>query len=295
MSSPSAICSLEGRVAVVTGAAQGIGAATALLFARHGADLVICDKLAEPLSAVVAAIEALGRRVVWKHMDVRDQELVDGWVVDAATQFDRIDVVVNNAGGGFYAPFMDVTARGQAALMAENFGQVTSVIRGFVPHMTAGGSIVNITSIEGHRAGPGFGIYSAMKAAVENLSRTLALELADRRIRVNCIAPDMIPTPGDALLANASGAMAGDGPASVADSPMTMADAPMTMADAIAASALYAQPWPDGGSPEDCAAAALFLASDMSRFVTGSTIHVDGGTMAASGWKRSADGTGWRL
>lgn len=275
------ICSLHGRVAVITGAAQGIGAATALMLARHGADLVICDKLAEPLAGVVAELEATGRRVVWAHIDVRDQASVDSWAADAAAAFDRIDVVVNNAGGGFFAPFMEVSAKGQAALMAENFGQVTSVIRAFVPKMTAGGSIVNVTSIEAHRAGPGFGIYSAMKAAVENLSRTLALELADQRIRVNCIAPDMIPTPGDAILANASGAMSDEGPTS--------------MADAIAASALYAQPWPDGGTPEDCASVALFLASDMSRFVTGSTIHVDGGTMAASGWKRAADNAGWRL
>ncbi len=277
----SSICSLHGRVAVITGAAQGIGAATAMMLAGHGADMVICDKLEGPLAGVVAELKDMGRRVVWAHIDVRDQASVEAWASDAAAAFDRIDVVINNAGGGFFAPFMDVSGKGQAALIAENFGQVTSVIRAFVPQVTAGGSIVNVTSIEAHRAGPGFGIYSAMKAAVENLSRTLALELADQRIRVNCIAPDMIPTPGDAILANASGAMSDDGPTS--------------MADAIAASAVYAQPWPDGGTPEDCASVALFLASDMSRFVTGSTIHVDGGTMAASGWKRAPDKAGWRL
>ena len=103
---------------------------------------------------------------------------------------------MNNAGGGFHAAFLDVSPKGQTALVNENFTQVTSFIRGTVPLMTDGGSIVNITSIEGHRAGPGFGVYSAMKAAVENLSKTLALELSDRRIRVNCVAPDMIPTPG---------------------------------------------------------------------------------------------------
>ena len=158
--------------------------------------------------------------------------------------------------------------------MNENFTQVTSFIRGTVPLMTGGGSIVNITSIEGHRAGPGFGIYSAMKAAIENLSKTLALELSDRRIRVNCVAPDMIPTPGDAGLSQASGALGGD----------------------TAETAKHAQPWPIGGTAWDAAASVLFLASDLSRFVTGTTIHLDGGTFAASGWKRSGvDGSTWVL
>jgi NAD(P)-dependent dehydrogenase (short-subunit alcohol dehydrogenase family) len=260
---------LTGKVALVTGAAQGIGEATALLLGRCGADLVLCDKL-PGLAETVAEAEALGRRVISSQMDVRDDDAVEALVATAVAEFGHIDVLVNNAGGGFWAPFMDVTAKGQAALVAENFGHVTSFIRAVVPHMHAGGSIVNVTSIEGHRAGPGFGIYSAMKAAVENLSRTLALELADRRIRVNCIAPDMIPTPGDAGLASASGAMA-------------------------EAEATYDQPWPDRGTPDDCAAAALYLATDLSRFVTGTTIHVDGGTSAAAGWRRSANGDGWRL
>jgi NAD(P)-dependent dehydrogenase (short-subunit alcohol dehydrogenase family) len=254
----------------VTGAAQGIGEATALAFARVGADLVVCDKLAHELASTVSEAEAMGRRVVTSNMDVRDDAAVDALVADAVATFGRVDVLVNNAGGGFWAPFLDLTTKGQAALVAENLGHVTSFIRACVPHMHGGGSIVNVTSIEGHRAGPGFGIYSAMKAAVENLSKTLALELADRRIRVNCIAPDMIPTPGDAGLASASGAMAEAG-------------------------ATYDQPWPDPGTPEDCAAAALFLATDLSRFVTGTTLHVDGGTSAAAGWRRSEDGLGWRL
>jgi len=262
--------SLEGRVALVTGAAQGIGRATALTLARFGADLVVCDKLAGHLEVTSGDIRGLGRTVVSSVMDVRDEDAVEALVGEAVARFGHVDVLVNNAGGGFWAPFMDVSAKGQGALVAENFGQVTNFIRECVPHMHRGGSIVNVTSIEAHRAGPGFGIYSAMKAAVENLTRTLALELADRRIRVNCIAPDMIPTPGDAGLVEASEAMSEGGP-------------------------VYQQPWPDGGTPDDCAAAALYLATDLSRFVTGTTIHVDGGTWAASGWRRSADGTGWRL
>jgi 3-oxoacyl-[acyl-carrier protein] reductase len=111
-----------------------------------------------------------------------------------------------------------------------------------------------------------------MKAGVASLAKTLALELADRRIRVNCVAPDVIPTPGDAGLVAASGALG------------EMAEEPMLH-----------QPWPDVGSTWDCAAAILFLAGDLSRFVTGTTLHLDGGTFAASGWRRSDDGTAWRL
>jgi NAD(P)-dependent dehydrogenase (short-subunit alcohol dehydrogenase family) len=202
-------------------------------------------------------------------MDVRDDEAVARLLDRTRDEFGHVDVLVNNAGGGFHAQFLDVNAKGQTALMNENFTQVTSFIRGCVPLMEGGGSIVNVTTIEAFRAGPGFGIYSAMKAAVENLSKTLALELSDRRIRVNCIAPDVIPTPGDAALVGHSGAMSEEHE--------------------------FNQPWPDGGTTWDCAAAVLFLASDLSRFVTGTTIHVDGGTSAASGWRRGPDGSRWLL
>ena len=258
---------LDGAVALVTGGAQGIGAATALTLARFGADIAICDKLDEPMADVVDEIEAMGRTVTRAHLDVRHDEPVADFLAEVAARHGRLDIVVNNAGGGFFAPFLDVSSKGQAALIAENFTQVASMTRACVPLMTNGGSIINITSIEGHRAGPGFAIYSAMKAAVESLTKTLALELADQHIRVNAVAPDMIPTPGDAGLISDSGAMSG---------------------------ATYQQPWPIGGTTWDCAAAVLFLAGRLSSFMTGSTLHVDGGTYAASGWTRRDEG-GWKL
>jgi NAD(P)-dependent dehydrogenase (short-subunit alcohol dehydrogenase family) len=182
---------------------------------------------------------------------VRDGDAVRAWI----DPLDRVDVLVNNAGGGFHAPFLGVNDKGQDALIRENFSSVTHCIRACVPKMPAtGGSIVNITSIEAHRAAPGYAVYSAMKAALVNLTQTLALELGDRHIRVNCIAPDVIPTPG----------IGGDLPVKT--------------------------PLPYAGSVDDVAAAVVYLASDWGRFVTGSTIHVDGGNLAAGGWGRAPGG-----
>jgi NAD(P)-dependent dehydrogenase (short-subunit alcohol dehydrogenase family) len=244
---------LPDRVAVVTGAARGIGAATAGLLARCGAVVAACDR--DPEVGQIGA--ALSRT-----LDVRDTEAVDQFLGDVRDRFGRVDVLVNNAGGTFVAPFVDASPKGEAMLIAENFGQVAHAIRTAVPLMPRGGAIVNVTSIEAHQAAPGFAVYSAMKAAVANLTRTLALELAPSGIRVNAVAPDALPTSGE------SGAR-----------------------DALLASGLpyrpaHLPPLGHFGTPEDGAAAVLFLASDLARFVTGTTVHVDGGTWAAGGWHR---------
>lgn len=254
---------LEDRVALVTGASKGLGRATALGLARFGAHVAICDREVEGLDSCRSEIESLGRRCESGVLDVREEDSVAEFVDRVASTFSRVDILVNNAGGGFWSPFLDVAPKGEAALIRENFGSVTACIRQTVPHMSAGGSIINITSIEAHRAGPGFAIYSAMKAAVANLTATLSMELAERRIRINCIAPDMISTPGDAGLA------------SDAD----------PLLEGVASST-----WPEEGHPDDCASAVVFLAGDASRFITGATIHLDGGNWAAGGWKRRDDG-----
>jgi NAD(P)-dependent dehydrogenase (short-subunit alcohol dehydrogenase family) len=245
---------LTDRVAVVTGAAVGIGAGIARAFARFGAHLALCDRDAENLAETARAVEAAGRRCITDVFDVRDEEPVRAFFGRVAQAFGRVDVLVNNAGGGFFAPFLELTPRGQDALVRENFLSVAHCIRAAVALMPAsGGSIVNLTSIEAHRAAPGYAVYAAMKAAVASLTRSLALELGERRIRVNCIAPDMIPTPGI-------------GPVRVNT------------------------PLPVTGSVDDVAGAAAFLASDLSRFVTGTTLHVDGGGLAAAGWRRVEGG-----
>jgi 3-oxoacyl-[acyl-carrier protein] reductase len=246
---------LTDRVAVVTGAAVGIGEAIALAFANFGANLAICDRDVANLDQTADGVEATGRRVVAGELDVREADQVNGFLDIVREQYGRVDVLVNNAGGGFQAAFLDVNAKGQDSLIRENFVSVTHFIRGVVPLMAdSGGSIVNLTSIEAHRAAPGYAVYAAMKAAVENLTKSLALELGDRMVRVNCIAPDVIPTPGIGV------------------------DLPMNT------------PLARRGHVDDVAAAAVYLASDLGRFVSGTTIHVDGGNLAAGGWRRADDG-----
>jgi NAD(P)-dependent dehydrogenase (short-subunit alcohol dehydrogenase family) len=245
---PDAIL-LTGRVALVTGAAQGIGRAIAQAFAAFGADLAVCDRDRANLDTLVAEIEAGRRRAVPGLLDVRDSAAVSAWVAQVAEYLGPIDILVNNAGGGFQARFVDVSDKGQDALVRENFTSVAAFVRAVVPHMPAGGSIINVTSIEAHRAGPGFAVYSAMKAAVANLTKSLALELGERGIRVNNIAPDVIPTPGT-------------GPIPVKT------------------------PLARQGNVDDVAGAAVYLASPLAAFVTGTTLHVDGGNWAAGGWRR---------
>jgi NAD(P)-dependent dehydrogenase (short-subunit alcohol dehydrogenase family) len=213
----------------------------------------MCDRDADGLAATAEGVEKIGRTAMSAILDVRDGDAVREWVAS----LDPVDVLVNNAGGGFRSSFLDINDKGQDALVRENFTSVTNFVRACAPRMPVDGrgSIINITSIEAHRAAPGFAVYSAMKAAVANLTQSLALEFGARQIRVNCIAPDVIPTPG----------IGGEMPVKT--------------------------PLPVAGHVDDVAGAVIYLASSLSRFVTGTTIHVDGGNVAAGGWGRTADGS----
>ncbi|MFM8304648.1 MAG: SDR family NAD(P)-dependent oxidoreductase [Actinomycetota bacterium] len=257
--------SLEGRVAVVTGGARGIGRAVALGLASFGAEVAVCDRDAAQQEETVAGLVGLGRAPLAEVLDVRHGDAVSAFIARVAETHGRVDILVNNAAGTFHADFLDTSPKGQATMIDENFVSVTHFVRAAVPVMPAGGSIVNVTSIEAHRAAPGFGVYAAMKAAVTSLTKTLALELAPRAIRVNAIAPDAIRTPGDHAIAESA-----------------------TRGDPSA----YGRKVPlDWGEADDCAGAAVYLASNLSKWVTGSVLHVDGGSNAASGWARRPDGT----
>lgn len=256
---------LTDRVAVVTGAARGIGRATALALARFGAHVAVCDRLGDELLATASEIEALGRRAVGGVFDVRDAEAVQAHVEEVQTEMGQVDILVNNAGGTFYANVLDVNDKGQLSIVHENFTSATNFIRAVVPLMPPeGGAIVNVTSVEAFQAAPGFGVYAAMKAALTSLTKTLALELADRNIRVNAVAPDAIPTPGDGPLAEATG-------------------------DAAKYSATVVPPLGYFADADACAAPIVFLAGDLAKFLTGITIHVDGGSFAGGGWRRIGD------
>jgi NAD(P)-dependent dehydrogenase (short-subunit alcohol dehydrogenase family) len=241
---------LSGKVAVVTGAASGIGRATVVALASYGADVIACDRDTDGLAT-------LGEAKLTSTLDVRDVDAVSGFAEQVASAFGGVDILVNNAGGTFVSLFSELSPKGDETLVRENLLSVAWVTRAFVPLLRDGGAIVNVTSIEAHRAAPMYSIYGAAKAAVANLTQTLALELGGRGIRVNAVAPDVIATPG-----------VGDLEGSVRP--------------------------PIGriGRPEEVASVIAFLASGLASYVTGTTLLVDGGNLAAAGWRASPEG-GW--
>ena len=241
---------LSGKVAVVTGAAAGIGRATAVALSSYGAKVAACDRDADGLATLAEA-------ALTSTLDVRDVDAVAAFAETIESEFGGVDVIVNNAGGTFISAFADLSPKGDEALVRENLLSVVWVTRALLPLMRDGGAIVNVTSIEAFRAAPMYSVYSAAKAGVENLTRTLALELGGRGIRVNTVAPDMIATPGVGDLAGAINPPIGR-----------------------------------IGKAEEVASVIAFLASDLASFVTGSTVHVDGGNLAAAGWRPAPDG-GW--
>ncbi|MHB8330501.1 MAG: SDR family NAD(P)-dependent oxidoreductase, partial [Acidimicrobiales bacterium] len=266
---------LAGRVAVVAGGGGGLGRAAVLDLAGAGASVAMCDIDAESLSATAADARERGADVLDRVADVRDPDALAAFFADVDERFGRLDVLVNVVGGTFRAAFSDVSAKGREALVRANFSWVADATALAARVMTAGGrggSIITITSIEAHRAAPGYAVYAAMKAAVTHLARTLAVELGPAGIRVNCIAPDFVPTAGMATVAGSAGSAGALAAAGERDP-----------GDALTI------PLGRKGTAEDVGNCVLFLASDLSSYVTGTTLHPDGGALAASGWMRWPD------
>ncbi|HTR70841.1 MAG TPA: SDR family oxidoreductase [Mycobacteriales bacterium] len=245
---------LTGRVAVVTGGGAGIGRAIAAGLTAFGASVAIWER--DPVSCQESA-EAIGALGILA--DVRETESVDAALARTAAELGPVTILVNNAGGVFSSPLLETSENGWDALYRANLRHVLVCTQRVAREMVAArlpGSVTNITSIEGVRAAPGYAAYAAAKAGVINYTKTAALELAPYGIRVNALAPDITVTEG--LLALA-------GP-----------DAEQRFGDAV--------PMGRAGHVDEIAGAAVFLASDLASYVTGQTLHVDGGTQAASGW-----------
>lgn len=251
---------LAGKVGIIIGGAGGLGRPCALDLARAGVHLFIVDRDEKRMTECLEELGDLGITVGGRVCDARDDGSLRGVFAEVEETFGRLDLLVNVVGGTFHQLFKDSNPRGWDALIRTNFLWLLHATKLAIPLMErgrGGGSIINVTSIEAHRAAPECAIYAGMKAAVLNFSRSLAVELADSGIRVNTVAPDRIPTEH---MPATGGTGAGD------------------LAVRIGI------PMGREGEGEDFSGCVLFLASGLSRYVTGSSLHPDGGTMAASRW-----------
>ena len=271
---------LTDQVALVTGAGAGIGQGIATGMATFGAHVAVAELDPQRAADTEELVRSAGREALVVQTDVTDTEQVRKAVEASYRHFGRIDILVNNAGGVRAAPFADQSERSWRRHIDINLVSVLAATSAVIPAMTEAGhgSIINVASSEAFRAAPGFSVYAACKAAMVSFTRSAAVELADRGIRVNGLAPDIISTPG------IRGLMRGPVP-----SPL-----PPRSPEDEAGMGRYI-PLGGEGDVEDCAAAAVFLSSAMARYITGITLNVDGGTWAASGWTRSTGDRDWEL
>lgn len=268
---------LTGQAAFVTGGGGGIGRAIALCLADMGADVAVIEAVPERCEEVEAGIRARGRRALAICGNVMDTAALSDAVNAAQEKFGRLDILVNNAGGVAQRDFVDLQEKNWRRHIELNLVSVIVATQAAVPLMIAGGrggAIINVTSIEGSRAAPGYSVYAACKAGVNNLTRTLALELGEHNIRINTIAPDYTTTPG--LRGNVTGPV---------DESKWYQPTP-AQEDSIRRRTPLSRP----GVDEECGRLAVFLASPMASYITGTVIPIDGGTWASSGWVRDSKG-----
>lgn len=242
---------LDGKVAVVTGASRGIGAASARALAEAGADVLVSARSADVLADFAATLrEGTGRRVEEVPADLNDLDNLTGLADAARDRFGRLDVVVNNVGGTAPRPVLDTSPGYLERAFHWNVTTSFALTRACVPLMleNGGGAVINISSSVGHLADRGYVGYGTAKGALDHMTEMLAADLAPR-IRVNAVAPGATET--EAL--------------------------GMFLSDEVKATIVANTPLGRLGRAEDIAAAVLYLASDAGSYMTGKILHVDGG------------------
>ncbi len=260
---------LEGKVAVITGAASGIGEATARLFAFERASVVLADINDERGQKLADEISSTGGTARYVHADVAREADVKAMIDLAVSEHGRLDTIFNNAGyGGTSGPIAEIPVEEFDATVGVLLRGVFLGIKHAAPVMSAqgSGSIISTSSVAGLRAGYAPHVYTVAKAAVIQLTKTVAMELGENGVRVNCICPGGIATP---LLGSAFGDDSMDEDAKLELVRQTIA---------------MFQPIRRAGLPEDIASAALWLASDESSFVNGHALVVDGGLTGGVMW-----------
>ena len=252
---------LQDKVALITGAASGIGRATAQLFAHEGAAVVIADVNATGGRAVIKEISQSGGRAIFEHCDVTRSDDCKRAVDRALEQFGRVDILFNNAGIIRRATVVDVSEEDWDRVMDVNVKSIFLMSRFAIPVMVrkGGGAIINMASGWGLTGGAKAAVYCASKGAVVLLTKAMAVDHGPQKIRVNCICPGDTDTP---MLRNEAQQLG-------------------EVTDRFLAEASR-RPLGRVGTPEEIAQAALYLASDGSSFVTGTALVVDGGSLAGS-------------
>lgn len=247
---------LEGKVALITGAGSGIGKATALLFAGEGADIAVNDIDLPSAEKTTDAVKQIGRRAIAVQADVADPDAVDAMVDRVISELGGVHILVNNAGIPVHGPMLEAQTvegwdRVVAVILRGTYLCSRKVGRWMVDNRT--GNIVNIASRAGYIACPTMASYGAAKAAVINLTRSLAADWGKYNIRVNCVAPGLIDTP-------------------LTQRTLAKDLTPEMIRERVQLGRM--------GTAEEVAKAVLFLASDDSSYVTGETLLVDGGRSA---------------
>lgn len=264
---------LDGTVAAVIGGAGGLGEAISVDLAANGVRLAVIDIDESGVNKLRQTLEKRDCEALIRCGDARDAEALASLFAAVDERWGRLDTLVNVVGGTFQAAFTDTRTKGWDALLRVNLLYVLHACALAIPRMRAGsrgGSIINLTTIEAHRAAPGHAVYAAAKAAVEQFARTLAVELGPDGIRVNNVAPNYSPTP--AMISQAGSESSLSEPAGL------RIRIPMGRA----------------GTVSDVSNCVVFLASALSAYITGTTLHPDGGVLASSGWF-NWPGSGWGI